>query len=187
MPDNLTIADAATTDPLTFFYRRAGISPAAMEPVVGEEIPEPYRSLLVHDNDMTPTLEKHYGQAMYLYVLDQERDSKTLARQVVLLGTDDEQAKEFGAIYINMEPLPGQARALVAQGHKPLGAILADYKIAHKSAPKSYCKVVADQTIMDAFQLDDTQSYELFGRRNQLLTEDGALLAEVVEILPPDR
>ena len=183
MPDNWTIAAAKGMDPLSFFYKRADMTPIELEPVVGEEMPEPYRELLVHDDDMTPTLEAFHKQRLYLYVLDQERDAKTCARQVILLGEESEQAVEFGAIYINMEPLPGQARALVAQGHKPLGAILAEYEIAHRSAPKSYCKVAADETISDALQIERGQT--LYGRRNQLLTEDGTLLAEVVEILPP--
>jgi hypothetical protein len=59
MPDNLTIADAEGIDPLTFFYLRAGTPELKYESVVGEEMPEPYRSLLVHDDDMTPTLERY--------------------------------------------------------------------------------------------------------------------------------
>ena len=185
MPDNLTIADAKGIDPLTFFYMRADLPPVVLEPVVGEEMPEPYKALLVHDNDMTPTLEDHHGEGMYLYVLDQDRDSTTCARQVVLLGEKSEKPAEFGAIYINLEPLPAQARALVSQGHKPLGGILAEYDIPHKGSPKSYCKVQADETIRKALQLDPAGEYMLYGRRNQLLTPEGGLLAEVVEILPP--
>lgn len=185
MPDNLTISDAKGIDPLTFFYKRADLPPIITEPVVGEEMPEPYKTLLVHDHDMTPTLEAHHGENMYLFVLDQDRDNTTCARQVVLLGENSERPAEFGAIYINMEPLPGPARALVARGHKPLGGILAEYEIPHKGAPKSYCKVQADKTIKEALQLEPNQEYTLYGRRNQLLMENGALLAEVVEILPP--
>jgi chorismate-pyruvate lyase len=185
MPDNLTIADAAGLDPLTFFYKRAELTPVIMEPVVGDEMPEPYKTLLVHDNDMTPTLEAYYKQRMYLYVLDQDRDAKTCAREVIMLGETSEKAVEFGAIYINLEHLPGQARALVAQGHKPFGAILAEFEIPHRSSPKSYCKIVADETIKGALQLEEDKVYELYGRSNQLLTEDGELLAEVVEVLPP--
>ena len=49
--------------PLDEFYALAGRTLPAIEQVPGESVPEPYRQLLVHQDDMTPTLEKCYGIA----------------------------------------------------------------------------------------------------------------------------
>jgi len=44
--------------PLDEFYARAGLPMPSLQELTGKEVPEPYRSLLVHENDMTPTLEQ---------------------------------------------------------------------------------------------------------------------------------
>ena len=44
--------------PLDFVYARAGVAPPTVERVAPAGHPEPYRSLLVHERDMTITLER---------------------------------------------------------------------------------------------------------------------------------
>src|ERR1043165_9844915 len=39
------------------FYTRAGLRPPLLRQLMGEDVPQPYHSLLVHSLDMTPTLE----------------------------------------------------------------------------------------------------------------------------------
>ena len=36
----------------------------------GSQIPQPYQALLVHDNDMTPTLEAYWRSSLSLRVLE---------------------------------------------------------------------------------------------------------------------
>ena len=43
--------------PLSDFYARAKLPLPRIEVIPGDEVPEPYKSLLVHENDMTPTLD----------------------------------------------------------------------------------------------------------------------------------
>ncbi|MFT5496739.1 MAG: chorismate-pyruvate lyase [Kiritimatiellia bacterium] len=183
MPDNIIQLEAGL-DPLAYFYARSGGVPPALIPVVRAEMPEPYKSLLDHENDMTPTLEAHHEQSMYLYVIDHERDDKACARMVVLIGSEDDKPAEFGAICINLECLPVPVADAVVLGHKPLGGLLAFFDVEHRSSPKAYCKVQADATIKKVLKLDPEQDYELYGRKNQLWMPDGTKLAEVVEILP---
>jgi chorismate-pyruvate lyase len=184
MLENSIIPDMAGLDPLAYFYSRSGNTTPELVTVVREEIPEPYKGLLVHENDMTPTLELHYEQSMYLHVIDHERDDKTCARMVVLIGSENEKPAEFGAICINLEHLPVPVADAVVLGHKPLGGLLAFFDIEHRSSPRAYFKVWADDAIKKALKLDPEQAYELYGRKNQLWLLDGAKLAEVVEILP---
>ena len=184
MLENSAIQDAAGLDPIAYFYARSGNTPPGLVPVLGEEMPEPYKGLLVHENDMTPTLESHYGQSMGLHVIDHERDENTCARMVVLIGSENEKPAEFGAICIDLEHLPVPVADAVVLGHKPLGGLLAFFDIEHRSSPKAYFKVRADNAIKQALKLDEEQAYELCGRKNQLWLLDGTKLAEVVEILP---
>src|SRR5438309_1401373 len=70
--------------PLDEFYALSGrpLPPAAQ--LKGEEVPEPYRQLLVHDRDMTPTLEAFHGDRIHLRVLERRIEEHALWRQVVL-------------------------------------------------------------------------------------------------------
>ena len=55
--------------PLDEFYAQAGLPLPAIEQIGGEDMPEPYRSLLVHQRDMTPTLEKFHGGKIHVHEL----------------------------------------------------------------------------------------------------------------------
>ena len=55
----------------------AGRTLPPIEQVPGESVPEPYRQLLVHQDDMTPTLEKFHGDRVHLTIV-QRAESKFL-------------------------------------------------------------------------------------------------------------
>ena len=66
MPDNFAY-------PLSDFYRRAKLPAPRLETIPGDEVPEPYKSLLVHKNDMTPTLEQFHNSRIHLELLGRDR------------------------------------------------------------------------------------------------------------------
>src|ERR1051326_5236694 len=70
--------------PLDDFYARAGIPLPKFERISGEEVPEPYKSLLVHEKDMTPTLEEFHHGGIHLKILRAERRDDFYFRQVAL-------------------------------------------------------------------------------------------------------
>src|ERR1043166_3266186 len=55
--------------PLDEFYALAHRELPDIEQMEGTEMPEPYRELLVHNADMTPTLEKFHDERIYLNVI----------------------------------------------------------------------------------------------------------------------
>jgi hypothetical protein len=169
--------------PLSEFYREAGlmlpeaveVEPAAMDPVS--------RRLLVHDRDMTPTLEAAWGQSLGLRVQHYASVDGIVSRQVLLIGQDDGTVVEMGAIRIYLNRFPPRARAMILERKKPLGAILGLENVAHQSRPVAYFRVVADETVSEALETEPGEV--LFGRRNILWNSAGLKLADVVEILPP--
>jgi chorismate-pyruvate lyase len=170
-------------DPLDQFYLESGLSLPSAVKVEGPSIPEPYRTLLVHEHDMTPTLEAACQQRIHLRLLKRKVSGDIVLREVVLVRDSDEQAVEFGAIRIHLEHLSADSRQLILEGKLPLGRVLQDFNIEHKSRPEAYFEVVADGQIREALGLAGGQ--RLYGRRNRLLTPSDNVLAEVVEILPP--
>ena len=144
---------------------------------------EPYRSLLVHERDMTPTLEQAYQRNISLRALHSTLHDEVLSRQVVLCPEGDPSPVLFGAIRIHLEHFPSEARRLVLEGRQPLGAILRAQGVDHTSRPEGYFQVASDATIGNALGL--TGAGLLYGRRNVLSDRSQNTLAQVVEILPP--
>lgn len=146
-------------------------------------MPEPYRSLLVHDRDMTSTLAEYHGEDLVLRVDRRELDEPWLFRKVALLGERSRRPVEFGAIRIDLSGFGDRHRSQIEDGIRPLGALLLDGAGPFLSAPTGFFHIRTTREIEAA--LDLSGPARLWGRRNLLTRPDGRLLAEVVEILPP--
>ena len=183
---NAQLAETPDLDllyPLTEFYHSYDPIPLAQEEVGGGRMPEPYRGLLVHDGDMTSTLETFHGEAIELRQLDRLRTACALLRKVVLVGRESGRPVEFGAIRIDLHAFEPEARWRILEGRLPLGTILARYGVAYTSSPRLFFRLESDARIDRKLEL--TEPATLYGRQNVLSDPGGRPLAEVVEILPP--
>src|SRR5260370_28398875 len=97
--------------PLEEFYAQAGQPLPPLNEVDGEAVPEPFKTLLVHQNDMTPTLEKFYHRGVHLQVLGRRHRDETYFREVVLRLDETGEAGEICAIKIHLEPFSQPAPA----------------------------------------------------------------------------
>ncbi|EEF58078.1 hypothetical protein [Pedosphaera parvula] len=168
--------------PLDEFYAQAGQPLPPLNQVQGSKVPEPYKTLLVHQNDMTPTLEKFYNSKIHIQVIGRRRKEDAYFREVLLLLDRDEKAVEFGAIKIHLDLFPKPAQDAILEERLPLGRILADHKISHTSRPSAFLRVASDPLINNV--LKTSGALVLFGRRNTLFDPKNRPLAEIVEILP---
>lgn len=169
--------------PLDEFYALAGMALPVIDEVAGEAVPEPYKSLLVHQDDMTPTLEKFHRDSVHLRVLRRQRREDAYFREVVLVTDKGERPVEFGAIKINLLLFKPKARQEILEERVPLGHILHECGVTHTSRPKAFLRLRSDAFINAALQL--MGEHELYGRRNTLWDPQQRPLAEIVEILPP--
>jgi hypothetical protein len=69
----------------------------ALVPIDAEDIPLPYRSLLVHSSDMTLTLERHFGGSVVLRPLATFTQGPWYFRRVLL-------AQEYTAVRSRWAP-----------------------------------------------------------------------------------
>lgn len=168
--------------PFHGFYADAKAAPPATTLIDGPAMPEPYRSLLVNEGDMTPTLERFHRCTLHLKVLGRVHAGEVYRRQVLLLDPKDRPV-EFGAIRIHLDVLLPAVQKLVLAGQRPLGGLLIENSVPHHSHPSAYFSVVGDALINRA--LGVTTPCTLYGRCNTLIAEGGKPIAEVVEILPP--
>lgn len=146
-----------------------------------QELPEPYRDLLVHTGDMTSRLEDFYHCRIHLRVLCNNVTDRSYYREVVLMG--GELPIEYGAIDINMPEFDDQVRERILLGNQPLGGLLNEFDIEYASRPRAFIKVAPDKAIASALGLEEP--VDLYGRSNELIGLAGETLARIVEILRP--
>lgn len=165
------------------FYTKLGLPLPALHELQGDDMPQPYKGLLVHSSDMTPTLEAFYRQPMRLTVLTREQQDYTYLREVVLKSANDALPVEYGVIRICLNHLPPPARLRVLEEQRPLGNILQQDAIPHLSWPQAFFRLQSDSHMGHVLYLSHPDA--LYGRRNVLLDGSRRLLAEVIEILAP--
>ena len=165
------------------FYQRASLPPPSIRELHGGEVPEPYRSLLVHSTDMTPTLERFFKQRVALTVLSRELQDNAYLREVILKSAEDDVPVEYGVIRICLDHLPSPAARRVLEEQAPFGNILQTEGLAHMSWPQAFFRVHSDAHMRTVLRLQEVEV--LYGRRNVLVDGSRRLLAEVIEILAP--
>ena len=98
--------------------------PSAIAP---DDIPSPYRSLLVHQRDMTLTLEAHFGGRVVLRPLSTFTRGGWYYRRVLLAQEYSGRPVEMGAIRIKLGAFAAAASApRSCRNAVPLGRILRD-------------------------------------------------------------
>ncbi len=168
---------------LAEFYETApAVAPICAELVGPRELPEPYRGLLAHTNDMTPTLEQYHGEKVELRVLKRHVDESSLHRHILLVGARTKRPVEYGAIRIWLESLDEQTRQDVLACRTPLGRILLSRGVAHRSCPGGFFKIEPTPLMLRLLEIEEAPW--LYGRCNCLSNHLGRTIAEVVEILP---
>lgn len=183
--EETTVTNLHTLSPLDKAYAALSLPMPKVEFVHGQSIPEPYKSLLVHKDDMTPTLEDFYQQPMELRVLEQQPSKHILLRQVILVLHDVDHPVEFGVIKIHLANFSINTRDKILAGTVPLGTIFHEHNIQHTSNPQAYFKIWPDQTMVSSLNMDQPQW--LYGRQNIHRDLQQNTLAEMIEILPPVR
>lgn len=171
--------------PLHYFYAGNDRALPQVEMLAGEDLPEPERSLLFHEVDMTGTLGRYHGAEIGLEVLAAELTDDYVMRMVLLRREDTNIPVEFGAIGIRLEAFEGPIRDEIAGGQVPLGTLLERYVIDYRSAPKGYFATDADELIASA--LEEELGSKVYGRCNELSDADGIVFADIVEVLPRER
>ncbi len=171
--------------PLSEFYKRAQRPLPRLDVIEGHQMPEPFRSLLVHQGDMTPTLEQHYGSDIHLRVLHRERKGSIYVREVVLHLDRDGRAVEYGANRIDLDLFAPELKELILAERIPLGHLLHEYRVPHTSRPTAYLRLQTDSFMAQALGIEEGEV--VYGRKNTLWSPSHQAISEIVELLPsPD-
>ena len=169
--------------PLAHFRRNGGRGLPEYRIIDGSAVPEPYRTLLVHNGDMTSRLENFYRGPVELDVLHCEDATDVYRREVLLRTVSGGEAVEYGAIEIELAAFDRDLRARIREGRTPLGGLLNRFDINYRSEPRAFLEFTPDAGIDALFGL--SEAHVLYGRANVLCGEADRELARIVEILRP--
>ena len=167
--------------PLDLVYLRAGVDMPKVTVVAPGQIPLPYRSLLVHDSDMTLTLERHFGGSVALRPLSTFSSGRSYFRRVLLVQEYSGHPVEMGAIRMRLDVFTPRLQAKILQNEIPLGRLLRDGKVQYQSRVKSYLSVTPNAEMMGVFWMREPR--RLYGRRTEVILRDNKI-GDIVEVLP---
>lgn len=167
--------------PLDLVYKRAGVPLPKVKIVSEHEIPLPYRSLLVHDNDMTLTLERHFGGQVVLRPLSTFTNGGSYFRRVLLVQEYSGRPVEMGAIRMKLNAFSQPLRTKISKNRVPLGRILRDGRFAYTSRSKAFLAITPNPEMMGVFWM--REPHTLYGRRTEILRHK-VKIGDIVEVLP---
>jgi hypothetical protein len=167
--------------PLDVVYAQAGIEAPQTRAIAPSRIPPPYRSLLVHERDMTLTLESHFGGRVRLRALSTFRKGSSYYRRVLLVQEYSARPVEMGAVRIDLTAFKPGIRALILGNRVPLGRLLRDGGVDYRSRPTVFLAVTPNSEMMGVFWMREPRT--LYGRQTEM-SVDGRKVGDIVEILP---
>lgn len=176
-------AESELLYPLALFRQRDGETLPFFDAIEPDAMPEPHRTLLVHDGDMTSRLEFFHRDDIILSVLRREALGDAYRREVVLRVEGTGKPVEYGAIEIDLGVFAPALRERILEGRLPLGGLLNTFHIRYRSRPKAFIKLGPDAVMSTIFHQPLAQ--EFYGRCNELLDENDRVFARIVEVLRP--
>jgi hypothetical protein len=122
-------------------FPRDGVAPEDLEPVDAREVPEPYRSLLVHREHMTVTLEQHHRSKVDLVVLERRVAGDDYARRLILTAGPGRKVVLAGIMRLQLGAAGEAVRRSVVEESTPLGRLLIENDVLRAIEPLAYLRV----------------------------------------------
>ncbi|MDA1044780.1 MAG: hypothetical protein O3C57_06100 [Verrucomicrobia bacterium] len=169
--------------PLRLLNALSETKPLCFEALNPDEIPAPYHALLVHQRDMTQTLQDYHGDGIHLEVLRSIHQGSTYLREVTLTLDAAQRPVEYGAICLFLDRFSPSLRDDILANKRPLGALLAQATVSVSHAPGPFFKVTPDHNMFSVLGINEACT--LYGRCNTIRNAKGDPIAQVIEILPP--
>jgi hypothetical protein len=145
-------------------------------------MPEPYRSLLVHEHHMTVTVEAFHGDLVDVRILARRQDGNSYTRKILLALQKTGRIVQFGIVRIDLGLCSPPVRAALVAGKTPVGRILIEHNVLRRIEPTAYLRIAGKAPQMSWFGLTGPQT--LYGRL-AIIHCDGCPAVELLEIVAP--
>ncbi len=152
------------------------------EEVAGESLPEVYRRLLMHDEHMTVTVEKHHGCPVDVKVLSTHVTDSHYSRKILLARQTDGRVVQYGIVRLNLDYLGEDVRREIEAQDTPLGRILIEHNILRTVKLLSLWKITPGDDLLKLF---DLQTPQICYGRTALIYCNGVIAVELLEVVTP--
>lgn len=155
---------------------------ARHETVGADEVPEPYRTLLVHHQHMTVTMERFHEERVALRILRRVREGDSYARMILLVLENSRRIVQFGIMRFDFRYCDDAVRDEILGGDTPLGRILIEHNVLRYIQPAGYLKIVPGASLLEYLEMQGPA--EIYGRIANIFC-DGEPAVDLLEVSAP--
>ena len=144
--------------------------------------PEPYKTMLVHNQHMTVTMESYHKSPVEVRVLDRRLEEDSYCRKIILLkqGTDD--VVQFGIVRFDLKAVSAAVREEILSANIPLGRVLIEHDVLRHIDLGAILRITSGPGLSDALQMP--LHGQTFGRLATIFC-DGRPAVDLLEISAP--
>jgi chorismate-pyruvate lyase len=154
------------------------------EAVEPDQMPEPSRYLLVHDDHMTVTMEKFHGTRVKLVVVASVHKGEEYARKILLTHGETGRAVQYGLMRINFKHTTERVRQRILDGNTPLGHILIENNVLHRVGSHTFLRISPNKEMRECF--GRTEAEFVYGRLAKIYSKAQPAV-DLLEVVAPDR
>lgn len=139
------------------------------EIVAAADVPEPFATLLVHNDHMTTRLGEFHGAPVELSVLRHSLMGDAYRRLIALKPAGQNRVVEVGLVRIDLACTSPAVRSMILKQELPLGDIMISANVMRRVEPKWFLRFDASGILAEQFGAIATP---LFGRVGTIYFED---------------
>lgn len=147
-----------------------------------EEVPQPYRRLLAHNDHMTVAVEEFYQTPVNVRVLQRQMTPTHYAREILLARQTDGEVVQYGLMRVDFAYLPPQVQDEIRCERTPLGRILIEHNVLRRVQLFSLRRVELRNVLRAHFSHPNGAT--TYGR-TALIECNQAPAVELLEIIAP--
>ncbi len=144
-------------------------------------VPEPYRTLLVHEHHMTVTVEDHHHSLVDVVVEAEDLQGDAYSRKILLRLQSTGELVMFGLVRIHLQFCSAEVRAKILSKQVPLGRILIENQVMRRIEPTAYLRIEPGPEMQAWFD----RSASTYGRL-AFIHCDGQPAIELLEVVRPE-
>ena len=178
----------STWDAVSEWRKRAALFPVlqplarAVEQVTESSVPEPYRTLLIHNDHMTAMMERFHGTPVDVQVLSRRMDGMVYSRAIILVRQDTGAVVQFALAQFDVNAVSEVVRREILGEQIPLGRVLVTYGVNCRIELNACLKVTVGVGLSEF--LHSPIDRVTYGRIARILC-DGKPTFDVIEVSTP--
>jgi chorismate-pyruvate lyase len=152
------------------------------EVISADEMPEPYRGLLVHEQHMTVTVEAFHGDLVDVHILDRWQSGDLYSRNILLRLQKTGRVVQFGIVRVDLSYLAPEVCAEIIAGKTPFGRILINHNVFRRIEPTTFLRLRPGPKLMAWFGM--TVPGPVYGRLAYIHCDEKPAV-ELLEVVAP--